>query len=193
VRFLSGVDRQHPDKLERSRPTTIGRDRSCALGRIVPHVLPTASNLYSGFLANSLYPVDSEQALAVTLDMVAIHNTVAVSGQVGRIERSLCLRSVRGAYRTSCPSLQSRSNATNRASPRRKSRSRNSGFPSSFRHTISPSKTKDRTLSSARSDSLSFRNDLKSFPFRETRRHFPCSIRTSARKPSNLSSNSQSG
>ena len=49
-----------------------------------------------------------------------------------------------------------------------------------------------RDPSSAAMASLSEEKDLNSFPLREISLHFPCSSRTSERKPSHLISKSQS-
>jgi hypothetical protein len=70
---------------------------------------------------------------------------------------------------------------------------RNCGFPSSPRHTISPSSTADRVSTSAAMAAFRTENDLNSFPLREISLDTPYSIRTSERKPSHLTSKSQSG
>src|ERR1700756_5869078 len=101
-------------------------------------------------------------------------------------------RSDRDRYRKSFPSSQRRSNAMKRGSPLRNSKSRNCGLPSVSKQTISPSRIVVCAPSSPAIASLTDEKDLSSFPLREISLHFPCSIRTTERKPSHLISNSQS-
>jgi hypothetical protein len=125
----------------------------------------------------------------------------ARSPRFGTDARSRSLRSTSGRYRMSSPlrnlrvsssssdlacSSQSRSNAMNLGSARRKRRSRHCGLPSGSRQTISPSRTQRRPFRSRANPSVSEEKDLNTFPLRDTSRTPSLSEQSSARKPSHL-------